>query len=268
MHTAMAPWPAAMANLESENRALGSACSRGTAAAERSDGGAVGRYAWRPAVTDPSSKHPPAVPAGQPGQPHLDPGSWGRLVDSLDIASVLVVLSSWIGPQLRGVIGAEDIWQETLWLGWRDRHQQTWRNLVGFRSWLLGIARHRIDDAARRRLRHKRGGGRAAAVFSDLASQGSASAQLPPRSTTPSRIAGHRERAVIMERAQGRLPQSLREVVHLRLFEELPMIEVAARLAIPLSTAKERLVRGVQRYREVLAAELRGDSIAEGPSPP
>jgi len=200
----------------------------------------------------------------QPPQPHLDPTSWGRLIDSLDAATIFVVLSSWIGPQFRREISPEDIWQETLLLGWRDRQQHVWRNLAAYRAWLLGIARHRIDDACRRAGRQKRGGGSAAATFTDLAGQDSVSGYLPPRSTTPSRVAGHRERATLMEGALQSLEEPLQDLVRLRLFEELPVREIAEQLAIPLSTAKERLVRGVQRYRERLARMLRGDSIAGG----
>ena len=202
-----------------------------------------------------------------PSQPHLDPASWGRLVDSLDIASIFVVIGSWIGPQFQAAIAVEDIWQETLWLAWRDRQQHTWQHLVAYRNWLLGIARHRIDDACRRALRHKRGGGKAATAFTDLGTQDSVSGYLPPQSTTPSRIASHRERARVMASALDRLEVPLRDVVRLRLFEELPVHSVAEQLGIPLSTAKERLMRGVTRYRDLLGViEGEGRSRAE-PAP-
>jgi RNA polymerase sigma-70 factor (ECF subfamily) len=208
---------------------------------------------------------PPAAPH-QP-QPHLDPTSWGRLIDSLDVATIFVVLSSWIGPQFRREVSPEDVWQETLMLGWRDRQQHMWRNLATYRAWLLGIARHRIDDACRRAGRQKRGGGPAAATFTDLAGQDSVSGYLPPRSTTPSRVAGHRERALLMEGALQALEPPLQELVRLRLFEELPVRTIAERLDIPLSTAKERLLRGVKRYRELLTGRLHGDSVADGTTP-
>ncbi len=91
-------------------------------------------------------------------EPHRDPTEWGRLVESLDIASIFVVLGSWLGQRLRAEVAVEDIWQETLWCSWRDRDQHQWRNLSAWRTWLLSIAKNRVRDAARTAGREKRGG--------------------------------------------------------------------------------------------------------------
>ena len=85
-------------------------------------------------------------------QPHRDPTEWGRLIESLDVASCYVAIGSWLGHKLRAQVAIEDIWQETLWLSWRDRAQHEWRGLSAFRVWLLSIARHRVLDAARHRV--------------------------------------------------------------------------------------------------------------------
>jgi RNA polymerase sigma factor (sigma-70 family) len=193
-----------------------------------------------------------------PAEPHRDPTHWGRLVESLDIASIFVVIGSWLGPKLRAEISVEDVWQETLWCSWRDREQHAWLNLSAWRAWLLAIARNRVRDAARTAGREKRGGDHNTAPFSTLAERDSVSALLPPGSTTPSRVAGFRERARAMERALESLDSDLREVVHLRLFEEVPMRDVARQLEVPLSTAKARLLRGVTCYRQRLR-QLLGD---------
>ena len=42
------------------------------------------------------------------------------------------------------------------------------------------------------------------------------------------------------------------------MFEELSTQDAALRLGIPLSTAKHRLVRGMQAYRDELARQLGG----------
>ena len=58
----------------------------------------------------------------------------------------------------------------------------------------------------------------------------------------------------------------LREVVRLRLFEELSSQATAVALQIPLSTAKERFVRGTQKYRDALQRLLgRDDSTGAAP---
>jgi RNA polymerase sigma factor (sigma-70 family) len=189
-------------------------------------------------------------------EPHRDPTEWGRLVESLDVASVFVVIASWLGPKLRGAVSVEDIWQETLWCSWRDRDQHEWRGLSQWRVWLLSIARNRVRDAGRLMGRTKRGGDHQTAPFSELADRESVSAMLPPGSTTPSRVMGFRERARAMELALDSLEPDLRAVVHLRLFEEVPMRGVAEQLQLSLSTAKERLLRGVTRYRHRLRQVL------------
>lgn len=195
----------------------------------------------------------------EPVPPHQDPSSWGGLVESLDVASVFVVINGWIGPRLRGQLAAEDIWQETLWCSWRDRRQHEWRNLSAWRMWLLSIARNRVRDAGRSAGRTKRGGELDTAPFSVLTDRDSISALLPPGSTTPSRVAGHHERARAMETALESLEPDLQQIVRLRLFEEVPMREIATQLDLPLSTAKERLLRGVTRYRTRLRQLLGSD---------
>ena len=196
-----------------------------------------------------------------PRPPHLDPTRWGELVDSLDVATVFVVLSGWLGTEARNQLSVEDVWQETLWMAWRDRHQHQWVNLTRYRAWLLGIAQNRIQDMLRGLRRKKRGGTSRIARFSEIGGADTVGGMLPPRSTTPSWTASHLERARVFERALSSLEQTLRDVVRLRLFEELGMEETATRLGIPLSTAKHRLVRGLQAYR----AQLK-ELLGEGPA--
>ena len=196
-------------------------------------------------------------------EPHRDPTEWGRLVESLDVASLFVVIGSWLGIKLRGEVTVEDIWQETLWCSWRDRAQHTWSNLSAWRAWLLSIAKNRVRDAGRTAGRSKRGGESTTSPFSLLSETESVSSLLPPGSTTPSRVAGFRERARAMEQALQSLDEELRVVVHLRLFEEVPMREVAAHFGLPLSTAKERLLRGVTKYRHLLRQLLGSDDQRE-----
>ena len=205
--------------------------------------------------------------ASEPPAPHLDPTTWGRLIDSIDAANVFVLIGDWLGPKARLEVSVEDVWQETLWLAWRDRHQHAWVNLIKYRAWLLGIARNRIHDLVRSLGREKRGGRTHTAQFSSLGGPETVGSYLPPQSTTPSRVASNLERARTLERALAVLDEPLRDMVRLRLFEELSVQEAATRLAIPLSTAKERFVRGTQHYRSELQRLLDadGDSRAETP---
>ena len=69
-----------------------------------------------------------------------------------------------------------------------------------------------------------------------------------------------------MEQVLATLEPDLRTIVQLRLFEETPTREIAEQLGIPLSTAKERLLRGVTRYRhrlrQLLGSEHSGDQLS------
>jgi len=203
----------------------------------------------------------------QQAAPHRDPTEWGQLVESLDVASIFVVIGSWLSPKLRPVTSVEDIWQDTLWCSWRDREQHEWQNISAWRRWLLSIARNRIRDAGRTENRIRRGGAAQTAPFSVLAEHDSISSLLPAGSTTPSRVAGLHERARALEQALNSLQEDLRSIVKLRLFEEVPLREVAAQLDLPLSTTKERLLRGVTRYRHALRQLLGNDEVAAGEQP-
>ena len=190
--------------------------------------------------------------------PHQDPNAWDRLIERAGSGSILVLISSWMSMRLKQQLSAEDIWQETLWMAWRDRDKHRWQGPHSYRGWLLAIAKNRIRDAADRMDAKKRGGDRKLETFSALVGSrdGSVSALLPAGSTTPSRVAGHAERAAAMAAALGSLPSELEQVVRLRLFEQLPMRSVAERLGIPLPTAKKRMFRGATLYRAKLKERL------------
>jgi RNA polymerase sigma factor (sigma-70 family) len=195
-----------------------------------------------------------------PGNPLLDasPQGWERLVESLGPATMLVCIESRMGARLRKTCSAEDIWQETLLSVWRDRSAVKWRGPSAFRRWVLAVAENRIRNAADRLAAGKRGAGAATVRLSE--EQPSAS-DAPPliASTTPSRVATLREHAAAMRAALDRLPDDLREVVRLRVFEELAVVEIASQLQLGESAVKHRLRRGAQLYQGHLRAVL-GDS--------
>lgn len=196
--------------------------------------------------------------------PHREPSGWGNIIATLDVASMFVVIGGWMGDKLKRQHTVEDVWQETLWQVWRDRNQHEWQGIAAYRAWLLSIAKNRIRDAGRSLSRKKRGGEGVAVSFSEMATSGTISGLLPHGSTTPSQTVGHRERALVMEQVLAALDPDLEAVVRLRLFEELPMKDVADKLEIPLSTAKARLLRGVTRYRSCLEERMGSDGASMG----
>lgn len=187
--------------------------------------------------------------------PHTDPSRWDALVEELRPAAMLVVIASSMSKSLRSHCTAEDLWQETLAHAWSARDQHRWDGLAAFRAWIFEIARNRIRDAARSLDAKKRGGGRPAARFSELASSQSTSTSglFPPDSVTPSRILMHAERAAAIEKALAALPRELEAVVRMHVVEELTMEVIAERLGISLSAAWRRFRKGSEIYSRMLS---------------
>lgn len=170
---------------------------------------------------------------------------------------MLVLIGGRMSTELRAELAPEDVWQEALLRAWRGRERFEWRGLESFRRWLLKIAERCIWDAADRAKAQKRGGGgRALAIGATSSSESAGSPALSSfpllGSTTPSRIAVHREQSLAMQEALASLSEELREVVRLRLFEELSCEEVAERLRLGVSAVKHRFRKGGALYRERL----------------
>ncbi len=209
--------------------------------------------------------------AGEPDAalpPHCDPRRFDELIASISPESLLVVIERSMGPAVTAACSVEDIWQETLAVAWRDREQHSWNGPRDYRSWLITLARNRVRDLARTLSRDKRGGGERPVLFSGL-EFGAVSALdqlLPAGSTTPSRVAGARERAHLMAEALAALPEELGDVVRLHLFEEQTMEAAAAALAITLDQAWYRFRKGSALYAKRLAL-LRSQSLQSKPGP-
>ena len=186
-----------------------------------------------------------------------DHDAWQRLIDAVGPAWLLVTIRARMSSAMQQRYEPEDVLQETLLHAWRDRARCRWQGVRAFRAWLLEIADNRLRDLAQHDGRVKRGG------RSDAALVQVPEAALPPGTTTPGRLAAWREQAESMHAALTTLPDELREVVRLRLFDELPMEAVAARLGIGLSAAKHRLRKGAELFRRrVRLATTSGSRLA------
>lgn len=199
----------------------------------------------------------PAEEGGAAVSPLLsgEPEVWDRLLESVGPASILLVIRQHMGATLRRGLTAEDLWQETLLHAWSDRARFEWRGLASFRRWLIQIALHRIHDASDRAQAAKRGGGlEARALEGGDGHDGRSFLEGLARlgSTTPSRLASLREEAGRLHAALASVPEELREVVRLRLFEELTMEEVAERTGLGLSGARHRFRKGAALYEQAL----------------
>lgn len=196
--------------------------------------------------------------------PHRDPDAWPALIGSLGVENILVLIASWMKPRLRQEMSAEDLWQDTLYMAWRDRESHEWQDAYTYRQWLLGIARNRMRDAVTMMTTQKRGGGKSLHPLSTLASADwKKLPALPMSSTTPSRVAQGRERLDAMEQELRALPDELRDAVRLRVFEQLPMARVAEQLGVTLAIAKKRVYLGSSLYRTRLTDRWRIPAVGE-----
>lgn len=186
---------------------------------------------------------------------HATGAAWDRLVTSCNPAAILVAIRSMMGPKLLRDLEPDDVWQETLLHAWRDRAQCEWRGQAAFRKWLLQLARNRVCDLADVASAKKRGAGRVQR-FSDRepasGSHGEEHYAGPCQHTTPGRAAADVETAAQFEAALATVADEWRDIVRLRLFEELTMEEIAARLGIGVEAARYRFRQGAEAYRREL----------------
>ena len=187
--------------------------------------------------------------------PNLDDASvFEGMIQAASPASLLAVIEMRMGKFLQGRLSPEDIYQEAIEHAWRDRGGFSWNGPKSFRRWLLAIIDNRLRDAADREYALKRGGGRHA-----ISLNGANNGVLPSPildSVTPSRLAVAREQAAAIRAALDTLHADVREVVRLRVLEQVPVEEVAAHLGIGVSAVRHRLARGAAAYRQLLVSQL------------
>lgn len=141
-----------------------------------------------------------------------------------------------------------------------DAHQETLRKALGalaryrpecqFKSWLYRIGHHESVNVIRKRRRvvlHE--------TPEELSSveNGLAMAKSPE---LPSAQIDRKERARALQEAIAQLPQAEREIVILRLHEEMPFKEIAAILDAPLGTVLARMHHAKKHLRSLLQPVL------------
>jgi RNA polymerase sigma-70 factor (ECF subfamily) len=192
------------------------------------------------------------------------PEAWDRLIEAVGPASLLVVINARTSAKLKRVVTADDLFQSALLRAWRSRHDFQWRGLKSFRSWLLTIIDHCIRDAADHHEALKRGAGAWTVPFSALDNEDRSAASAfagPVTTTTPSRVAIYREQSLAMQAALHALPDEVRDVVRMRLFEQRTMQEIAETLGLGVSAVRHRFRSGAASYHRRLVTELASRSV-------
>ena len=133
---------------------------------------------------------------------------------------------------------AEDVFQVVMTEVWR-RGASYDPERAGLLTWVMTIARSRAIDELRRRVPEP----------DEQAVSGLASAQDPAASADE-----------LLERWRvahllALLPPDEAETLRLRFYAELSQTEIADRTGTPLGTVKTRMVRGLERLRDLVEAE-------------
>ncbi len=131
--------------------------------------------------------------------------------------------------------GADDCAQETFLrlFRYRDRYRPS----APFRSFLYTLARHTWADWRRRRERRR-------------------TVSIDGHEEKASADDGARDDLLDLDAALRSLPEHLRWVVTLSVYQGLAYAEIAEVLEIPVGTVKSRMFHAVRRLREALHAEI------------
>jgi len=138
---------------------------------------------------------------------------------------------------------AEDVIQEAFLSIWRGRAGYR-RELGSFRTWALGIIRHKAFDALRRR----------SAGIRELPDGGEVAARRPSRELTDIAAIGRME-ARGVRLALHALSAEQRQTIELAFLAGLSHTEIAARLELPVGTVKGRARLGLAKLRVTLEAD-------------
>ena len=143
--------------------------------------------------------------------------------------------------RLSDPVQAEEVVVETMYEVWC--HASRYSGQSTLRTWVLGIARHKLLDKLRDRYRHQH-------ESLDDETEGSIDAE----SDAPEgfeRVA-RREHHDMIVHCAGKLPEDQREALHLALYEDLPLADIALVQACPENTVKTRLFHARRKMKECL----------------
>jgi RNA polymerase sigma factor (sigma-70 family) len=143
---------------------------------------------------------------------------------------------------------ARDLWAETFAQAFASRRRFRGSSQEDARAWLYGIAHRQLAQLYRRGAVEQRALRRLAA-------------EPPPLSDADverlEELAGLAHLRDEVSEAMDQLPPRLREAIALRVVEELPYKEVAARLDITPEAARVRVSRALHTLRTALPADRR-----------
>lgn len=149
---------------------------------------------------------------------------------------------------------AEAVVVDTLYEVWRAAGQYSGASLV--KTWVLGIARHKLLDDLRRRGRHR---------HEDIDDHAEA---LADDSAGVFDALARRQQAAWVAQCMARLGDEQRESLHLLFYEGLGVAEIATIAGVPEGTVKTRVFHAKKKIKDCLARWLRatGEAVNELPA--
>jgi len=177
-------------------------------------------------------------------------GSWTTLVERWD--SKLRVLLHFRLRDHRGSVDLEDVRQEVWAAAIRGFPRFTYRGPGSFYAWLAQIARHKVMHATRR--------GRSVETIDtpmpdDDGGQRAPGALLDAIAVTQTSVGGriaNRELERVVKQVVGELPDELREVILLCVYEGLTGRQAAETLGVHESTVSVRLKKAIAACSQLL----------------
>lgn len=161
---------------------------------------------------------------GSPDALRLAYQRWGSLIHTIALRA------------LGDAHDAEEVTQQVFVSAWSSRHRLR-PGPEALPGWLVGIAKHRISDLRRTRMRADR---KVAAVQQEVGSHAGP--------TLDDRVA---ERLLLAYELE-RLGDPRGPILRMAFVEDLPQVEIAARLELPLNTVKSHVRRGLAELRQRL----------------
>lgn len=164
-------------------------------------------------------------------------------------------ISRKLPDDLRSLIAADDVLQETFVVAFREIHAFVPQGPGAFHAWLAAIAQHRLFDLVKAQRAAKRGGGRAALPAHANSPDDSLVGLLEVLNVqehTPSRSVARREAVSAVQVGLAALKEDYREALRLRYIEGLTVAQVAARLGRSEHAVHMLCHRGLEQLHEVL----------------
>jgi RNA polymerase sigma-70 factor (ECF subfamily) len=171
-------------------------------------------------------------------------------------------LVNFLNRMVRDQATAEDLAQEVFLRVYRARHK--YNPSAKFTTWLFRIATNLALNSIRDR-RHQK---LEFSLDTPVDEEGSMPRELPARDMRIDEYMIERDRAQLIQRAIGSLPEKQRVAILLHKYEEMDYVEIAGILECSESALKSSLFRAYETLRVQLAPLVAGAPVHRGEGRP